>query len=61
MINPDASFQSSSYSKPHQRYQRLAEFLENGSFDNDFDIAFYDNINGSSDIVFFDRTQNKIL
>ena len=37
----------------------MADFSENSSFGDNFDIAFYDNINGSSDIVFFDTNHIK--
>ena len=37
----------------------MADFSENSSFGDNFDIAFYDNINGSSDIVFFDTSHIK--
>merc|ERR1711894_219802 len=50
---------ASSYSSPPHRYQRMADFSENSFLGDNFDIAFYDNINGSSDIVFFDRNQIK--
>jgi len=45
---------ASSYSSPPNRYQRMAS-----SIGDNFDIAFYDNINGSSDIVFFDTSHIK--
>merc|ERR1711936_276806 len=35
-----------SYSSLPHRYQRMADFAENSSLGDDFDIAFYDNING---------------
>ena len=48
------------YSSTTHRYQWMADFSKNSSFGDSFDIAFFDNINESSDIVFFERNLIKI-